>query len=448
LDPRIDRQSHRQFLLVGSIVATVLLITASVGYAVFNVNRTMTRVDDQTKSTENSGNNARQASLPGPTMSSADDTTKSTEDTRRRARQAQLPRPEITGGDWAIEGDELIQSNELTGGGIVFGDPEWSDYDLSLEVQKIKGDDHGVQIVFHRQSEETFCWFGLGVFNNQGLEAYFQVNAHNRGRGGDNNNDNYQFRGINEGDWYKVLIEVRKSRFKFYMDGHLVFDESHSSFSKGRVALRTSKMQAKFRRVKVTEPGGSVILFEGLPELPQIEQAIRFTRPTNGLPPLAKATELRQTIDPNEYDQLLAEFAPDVALQTRAVGNEDFGLTLYPEYRGRQAVLRTHPVSRHVPCVLRTSVIVPRKCQTKLQLSVSHYVRPDSDWQLIVRANHRTLYNEPIGPASVDNDGWADVEVDLSAYAGETVALEIWNQSNGWSFEFGYWGRIAVVSSE
>ena len=34
--------------------------------------------------------------------------------------------------------------------------------------------------------------------------------------------------------------------------------------------------------------------------------------------------------------------------------------------------------------------------------------------------------------------------MDLSAYAGKTVNLELLNQANGWHFESAFWGLIAV----
>jgi hypothetical protein len=38
------------------------------------------------------------------------------------------------------------------------------------------------------------------------------------------------------------------------------------------------------------------------------------------------------------------------------------------------------------------------------------------------------------------------LRVDLSQFAGRQVQLELLNEANGWSWEFGYWSRIDVVS--
>ena len=43
-------------------------------------------------------------------------------------------------------------------------------------------------------------------------------------------------------------------------------------------------------------------------------------------------------------------------------------------------------------------------------------------------------------------DGWMDVEVNLSEYAGKEINLELVNQPTGWAFEGGYWAEIKLVS--
>jgi hypothetical protein len=42
-------------------------------------------------------------------------------------------------------------------------------------------------------------------------------------------------------------------------------------------------------------------------------------------------------------------------------------------------------------------------------------------------------------------DGWMDLEVDLSEHAGESVELELINQPTGWKFEAGYWAKIELA---
>ncbi|MBI5833633.1 MAG: ADP-ribosylglycohydrolase family protein [Armatimonadetes bacterium] len=114
------------------------------------------------------------------------------------------------------------------------------------------------------------------------------------------------------------------------------------------------------------------------------------------------------------------------------------------EWRGRQGVLLTHPLDRNTPCVISRKLDVPAQGRTTLRLAVSHY--PEGDWDLVVRADMRELLRQTVGPKTAPN-GWLEVSVDLSEYAGKTVLLELYNQANGWAWEAGYWQKIAVETA-
>ncbi len=43
-------------------------------------------------------------------------------------------------------------------------------------------------------------------------------------------------------------------------------------------------------------------------------------------------------------------------------------------------------------------------------------------------------------------DGWRTITADLSKFAGQELTLGLVNQSNDWSYEFGYWGAARIVS--
>ena len=73
-----------------------------------------------------------------------------------------------------------------------------------------------------------------------------------------------------------------------------------------------------------------------------------------------------------------------------------------------------------------------------------HY--PQGDWLLVVQVD-RTVIAETVVGAETAPAGWLDAEFDLSAYAGQTVTLELLNQSNGGMFESGYWAAIAITGS-
>ena len=181
----------------------------------------------------------------------------------------------IDRGNWTIEGDELVQSEEYGDATLAFGEPDWSDYDVTLEAQKVSGRGNGVRVVFHRLSSETYCQYTLGDGDNIGGSLSF-VHKGQYSRTGDANKDNWAWGGINLGQWYPVKIKVRKSHFECYLKNDLMFEESHSSFSRGRIGLRTSGIQARFRHIKVTDPRGKV-LFEGLPGGPGVTTEIQVS---------------------------------------------------------------------------------------------------------------------------------------------------------------------------
>lgn len=122
-------------------------------------------------------------------------------------------------------------------------------------------------------------------------------------------------------------------------------------------------------------------------------------------------------------------------------GDMDPGLR--NEARGRKNVLVTHPLNRDTACVLSRRVEVPAGRKTSLKLVVGHH--PRGDWTLIVRVDGKELLRESVGEDTATG-GWMEASVDLSAFAGRTVALHLVNQPSGWAYEAGYWAKIAVES--
>lgn len=148
--------------------------------------------------------------------------------------------------------------------------------------------------------------------------------------------------------------------------------------------------------------------------------------------------EPRNVTDPKLFPGLLATVAP--GFSTAAVG--EGGLGLLKEHFGRPFVIRTHPIKQSVPCILTRTVVLPAGVQSKLRLAVAHDAR--GDWQLIVKANGEKLHESIIGPKTTRN-GWADIEIDLSPFAGKTVELELHNHPNNWFCEWGHWSRVEIV---
>lgn len=147
----------------------------------------------------------------------------------------------------------------------------------------------------------------------------------------------------------------------------------------------------------------------------------------------------RDVADPAQFATVIGEVAP--GFTTAAVG--EGGVGLLQEYHGRQVVIRTHPLKPGVPCILTRTVDLPAGKKSKLRIAAAHH--QIGDWQLIVKANGTKIYDGIIGPKTAKN-GWVELEVDLSAFAGKKVALELHNHPNDWSNEFGFWGRVEIVT--
>ena len=116
---------------------------------------------------------------------------------------------------------------------------------------------------------------------------------------------------------------------------------------------------------------------------------------------------------------------------------------LRTELGGVKDVFVTHPLDRRTACTLTKGVAVPAGKKTALRLVVGHH--PQGDWTLIVKAGAKELLKQTIGDDTAPG-GWTEVMVDLSPYAGRKVKLQLLNQPSGWSWEAGYWAKIAVES--
>jgi hypothetical protein len=138
-------------------------------------------------------------------------------------------------------------------------------------------------------------------------------------------------------------------------------------------------------------------------------------------------------------NSILQTFAPGWAV---IQCSDDPGLGLKAEIQGRTSVLLTYPVSREAPCILARTLTLPPDRASTLRLDIGHF--PNGDWELIVRVNGHDVLREIVGSQSAP-DGWLHREIDLSAYAGQQVRLELLNQANGWAWEGAYWDTLEVL---
>jgi hypothetical protein len=135
----------------------------------------------------------------------------------------------------------------------------------------------------------------------------------------------------------------------------------------------------------------------------------------------------------------LAKFAPGWMAK-------DCGAEMSPGVRdalGKTNVLVTHPLSEDTPCVIgRRLDIIPNK-KTTLHLTVGHH--PEGDWILVVTAD-RELVRQVIDKETAP-DGWTNIDVDLSSYAGQIITVQLINAANPGApgvHKEAYWAKIEL----
>ncbi len=171
------------------------------------------------------------------------------------------PAAEVHGGAWTIEGNELVQSEQVPRATLVFGDPTWSHYDFKFKAMSTGGT-HGFKAKFHWSSPRDFCEFAVGDYRNTYDNVCF-VSAGKWGRAKGMGRRGH----VDFNRWYDVRVGVRGPEFRCYLDGTLMFQGRYDQFSAGRVGLGTHDNTARFRDIEVTTPDGK-ILWRGLPTPP------------------------------------------------------------------------------------------------------------------------------------------------------------------------------------
>ena len=125
----------------------------------------------------------------------------------------------------------------------------------------------------------------------------------------------------------------------------------------------------------------------------------------------------------------------------RRRGRRHPGRTFWPPRRAAHTPDR--PAASLACC--ETTIEVPAGKQSSCSLDVSH----DPRWRLEAdRQGERQVKLHDVDRRTEDRPTTvgSEVVIDLSPLAGQKVDLELLNQANGWAWEFGYWGRVEVVT--
>ncbi len=174
------------------------------------------------------------------------------------------PKGDIFGGDWKVEGEEIVQTATTSNRKLcIFGDPNWSEYDLELEALS-QGPAVNAKICFHcDDGDRTLRMFGLGD-RTPHEDSFFRGATLRKGW-----LPGHKLETPFERDrWCKVRIEVRGQTCTCFADGVEWYKDSSPDrhFNKGRIAVGCWGGVAHFRNISVTATDGTV-LWRGPPQL-------------------------------------------------------------------------------------------------------------------------------------------------------------------------------------
>jgi alpha-L-arabinofuranosidase len=115
-------------------------------------------------------------------------------------------------GDWKAKDGVLQQTSGGDNCRIVVGDPNWSDYTLSLKARKLGGAE-GFLVLFGVRDNDAKSWWNLGGWSNakHAIERDAVAGKETPGQ-------------IETGRWYDIRVELAGQRIRCYLDGKLVHE--------------------------------------------------------------------------------------------------------------------------------------------------------------------------------------------------------------------------------
>jgi hypothetical protein len=113
-------------------------------------------------------------------------------------------------GRWQFEDGTLRQTSNQEDAVALFGDPDWSDYTLTLKARKLGGNE-GFLILVGVPDEETRNWWNIGGWGNteHGIQIPGTPEERVAGR-------------VETGRWYDIKVELSGDTIRTYLDGQLI----------------------------------------------------------------------------------------------------------------------------------------------------------------------------------------------------------------------------------
>ncbi len=158
---------------------------------------------------------------------------------------------------WHVEGDELVPDAKDEDALLLFGDPSWTDYHVTVEVRRNGGG--GLFRLFFRCADVLNHWglaFGVRAKDGSGLVGVgATVNGAPKGAGPER-----QPWAVDSA-WHKLGVQVEGGHIQCFLDGSQVFDLTDDRHPQGCVGFAVGKQTAyRIRNLKVTGTGGRVLV--------------------------------------------------------------------------------------------------------------------------------------------------------------------------------------------
>ncbi len=176
-----------------------------------------------------------------------------------------FPKAQVYSGEWKIVDGELARTSTTAGSAkLVFGDPDWSDYNFTVKAKALPGKSE-MGVLFGFKYNSKYRVFELGTKGNK-LNRL-------QSKPGDSPPTQTKEGGIEANRWYEIRIEARGPRCRCVLDGVEIFvGEADENRAQGRVGLEAWRREARFKDIKVTSADDKIVLWQGLPEIPDKAQ--------------------------------------------------------------------------------------------------------------------------------------------------------------------------------
>src|SRR5439155_24800571 len=122
-------------------------------------------------------------------------------------------------GRWRVQGGELVQSDAATANCLLlFGDPDWTDYDFTFDAVKTDGN-FGVSALFRARDLKNFMVFDLAGFQNRRYTVEAQADGHFHHWVQDN-----RLGSMAQDRTYRVKVRARGDHFVCSVDNQVIYD--------------------------------------------------------------------------------------------------------------------------------------------------------------------------------------------------------------------------------